>query len=100
MRTVTGCHTGREKTGAKTPMALVNAIGKESIAILSGEENRGFHCRSILTQIPINGQSRAELSRAPRLSRPARSASDRRHCVARSYTLSRDTTQPLVFAGM
>jgi len=33
---------GREKTGAKTPMALENAIGKESIAILSGAENRGF----------------------------------------------------------
>jgi hypothetical protein len=41
-------------------MALLKAIGKESIAILSGEENRGFHCRSILTQIPINGQSRAK----------------------------------------
>src|SRR5215475_757403 len=60
MRTFTCCHTGREKTGAKTPMALLKAIGKESIAILSSEENRGFHCRSIVTQIPINGQSRAE----------------------------------------
>ena len=59
-RTFTCCHTGREKTGAKTPMALLNAIGKESLAILSVEENTGFHCRSILTQIAINGQSRAK----------------------------------------
>src|SRR5438445_4410968 len=59
-RTFTCGQTGREKTGAKTPRALLKAIGKESIAILSGEENRGIHCRSILTQIPINGQSRAE----------------------------------------
>ena len=36
MRTFTCCHTGREKTGAKTPMALLKAIGKESMAILSG----------------------------------------------------------------
>ena len=42
MRTFTCCHTGREKTGAKTPMALLKAIGKESMAILSGEENIGF----------------------------------------------------------
>jgi hypothetical protein len=40
-RTCTCCHTGREKTGAKTPMALLKAIGKESMAILSGEENTG-----------------------------------------------------------
>src|SRR5215467_6491580 len=58
MRTLTCCHTGREKTGAKTPMALLKAIGKESMAILSVEKNTGFHCRSILTQIVINGQSR------------------------------------------
>ena len=36
MRTVTCCQTGREKTGAKTPIALLKAIGKESMAILSG----------------------------------------------------------------
>jgi hypothetical protein len=42
-RTRTGGHTGREKTGAKTPMALRKAIGKESMAILSGEENLQFH---------------------------------------------------------
>jgi hypothetical protein len=41
-------------------MALVNPIGKESMAILSVEENMGFPCRSILTQIVINGQSRAK----------------------------------------
>ena len=40
---------GYEKTGAKTPMALLKAIGKESMAILSGEENLQFHCRSIVT---------------------------------------------------
>jgi hypothetical protein len=51
MRTFTGCQTGREKTGAKTPMALLKAIGKESMAILSGEENTGCHCRSIVTQM-------------------------------------------------
>jgi len=28
-----------EKTGAKTSMALVNAIGRESIAIVLGEEH-------------------------------------------------------------
>ena len=33
----------------------LKAIGKESMAILSGEENLQFHCRSIVTQIPING---------------------------------------------
>src|SRR5262249_32258484 len=60
MRTLTCCHTGREKTGAKTPRALLKAIGKESMAILSVEKNTGFHCRSILTQIVINGQSRAK----------------------------------------
>jgi len=43
--------TSREKTDAKTSMALINAIGKESIAILSGEEYRGYHRRSIVTQI-------------------------------------------------
>ena len=30
MRTFTCCQTGREKTGAKTPMALLKAIGKDS----------------------------------------------------------------------
>jgi len=34
----------------------------------------------------------AERSRAPRLARPARAATDWGHCVALSYTLSRDTT--------
>jgi hypothetical protein len=34
--TLTCCHTGREKTGAKTPMILVKVIGRESMAILSG----------------------------------------------------------------
>jgi len=29
-------------------MALLKAIGKESMAILSGEENTGCHCRSIV----------------------------------------------------
>jgi hypothetical protein len=38
------CQTGREKTDAKTSMALRKAIGKESIAILSGEEYLGYHC--------------------------------------------------------
>ena len=42
------CH-GARKTGAKPPMALLKAIGKESMAILSGEENLQFHCRSIVT---------------------------------------------------
>src|SRR5437879_13752859 len=60
MRTFTCCQTGREKTGAKTPMALLKAIGKESMAVLSVEANTGCHCRSILTQIVINGQSRAK----------------------------------------
>jgi hypothetical protein len=30
-------------------MALLKAIGKESMAILSGEETLLFHCRSIVT---------------------------------------------------
>src|SRR5262249_51082111 len=59
-RTFTCCHTGREKTGAKTPMTLLKAIGKESMAVLSVEVHTWFHCRSILTQIVINGQSRAK----------------------------------------
>ena len=42
------------------PMALLKVIGKDSMASLSVEENMGFHCRSILTQMMINGQSRAE----------------------------------------
>ena len=42
MRTFTCCQTGREKTGAKTPMALLKAIGKDNMAILSVEENMGF----------------------------------------------------------
>jgi len=40
--------TSHEKTDAKTSMALINAIGKESIAILSGAEYMGYHCRSIV----------------------------------------------------
>jgi hypothetical protein len=36
-------------------MALLKAIGKESIAILSGEEYMGYHCRSIVTQVAVNG---------------------------------------------
>jgi hypothetical protein len=36
-------------------MALVKAIGKESMALLSGEEHMEFHDRSIVTQIAING---------------------------------------------
>jgi hypothetical protein len=55
MRIFTCCHPGREKTGAKTPMALRKAIGKVSMAILSVEENTGLHCRSIVTQVVING---------------------------------------------
>src|SRR5439155_18176744 len=66
-RTFTCGQTSRETTGAKTPIALLKAIGKESIAILSGEENKGIHCRSILTQIPINGQSRAKLAHTARV---------------------------------
>jgi hypothetical protein len=49
MRTCTGCQTGREKTGAKTAMALLKALGKESIALLAGEEYMGYHCRAIVT---------------------------------------------------
>ena len=37
------------------PNGTAKAIGKESIVILSGEENIRFHCRSIVMQIPING---------------------------------------------
>ena len=51
-------HTGHEKTGAKTPIALLKSISKESMAILSVEKHTGVHCRSILTQIAVNGQSR------------------------------------------
>jgi len=36
MRPFTCGHTGWEQTGAKTPMTLVNVIGKESRAILAG----------------------------------------------------------------
>jgi len=36
-------------------MALLKAIGKESMAILPVEANPGFHCRSMVTQIPIKG---------------------------------------------
>jgi hypothetical protein len=43
-------------------MALLKAIGKESMAILSGRREHELHCRSILTQIAINGQSRAKKS--------------------------------------
>jgi hypothetical protein len=31
-RTLACCQTGREKTGAKMEMTLVNVVGKESIA--------------------------------------------------------------------
>ena len=41
----------------------------------------------------VDHGSPAELSRATRLSRPARPVSDQRHFVALLYTLSRDTTQ-------
>jgi hypothetical protein len=41
-------------------MTLLKVIGKESMAILSVEEHAGVHCRSIVTQISINGQSRAK----------------------------------------
>jgi len=51
MRTCTCCQTGREKTGAQTSMALLKAIGKESIAILSGEAHSGYHCRSMVTHM-------------------------------------------------
>src|SRR5215471_2210101 len=51
MRPCTCCQTGREKTGTKTSMTLLKAIGKASIAILSGEEYMGYHCRAIVTQI-------------------------------------------------
>ena len=44
-------------------MALLKAIGKESMAILSVEKNTGFHCRSDTAQIVINGQSRAQTLR-------------------------------------
>src|SRR6266571_6842852 len=40
----------------------------------------------------VDHGSPAELSRATRLSRPARPVSDQRHFVALLYTLSRDTT--------
>src|SRR5262249_44086327 len=40
----------------------------------------------------VDHGSPAELSRATRLSRPARLVSDQRHFVALLYTLSRDTT--------
>jgi len=43
------------KDGAKIPMTLVQAIGKERRALLAVEENTGFHCRSMVTQIVING---------------------------------------------
>src|SRR4030095_14381776 len=59
-RTFTCCQTGREKTGTKTPMTLLKAIGKESMASLSGRREHEFHCRSIVTQIPINEKSQAE----------------------------------------
>jgi len=36
-------------------MTLVKAIGKERMAILAGEENTGFHCRSMVTQMVKNG---------------------------------------------
>src|SRR5262249_60243128 len=65
-RTFTCCQTGREKTGTKTPMTLLKAIGKESMAILSGRREQEGHCRSIVTQLPIKGESRAEsLSEKP-----------------------------------
>src|SRR5918996_6440863 len=60
-RTFTCCQTGLEKTGEKMPMTLVKAIGKESMVILSGSRELRFHCRSSLTQMAINGQSRAKL---------------------------------------
>jgi hypothetical protein len=41
-------------------MALRKAIGKERMAILSGAAHRAWHCRSMVTQMVINGQSRAK----------------------------------------
>ena len=49
---------GARKDWGKDSRALLKAIGKESIAVLSGEEKLEFHCRSILTQIAVNGQRR------------------------------------------
>jgi uncharacterized membrane protein YqhA len=54
MRPFTCCHTGREKIGAKTPMALLKAIGKESIAILSVAILRTFFERKGLTKKTTN----------------------------------------------
>jgi hypothetical protein len=34
---------------------VADAVIEASMAILSGEENTGCHCRSIVTQIAING---------------------------------------------
>jgi hypothetical protein len=36
-------------------MALLKAIGTESMTILSGAEHTGLHCRSIVTQVVKNG---------------------------------------------
>ena len=40
---------GARKDRGKDPNGMLKAIGKESMAILSGEENLQFHCRSIVT---------------------------------------------------
>src|SRR5262249_50482783 len=63
-RTCTCGQTGREKTGTKTPMTLRKAIGKERMAILAGRREHEFHCRSIVTQIPINPTFKGVWSRA------------------------------------
>ncbi len=47
----------------------------------------------------VDHGSPAELSRATRLSRPARPVSDQRHFVALLYTLSRDTTEQIKELG-
>lgn len=39
-RTCTGCQTGREKTGTKTPMALRKAIGMDKVELRSGAQRR------------------------------------------------------------
>jgi hypothetical protein len=43
------------KDRCKNANGTGKAIGKVSMAILSVEENTGLHCRSIVTQVVING---------------------------------------------
>jgi hypothetical protein len=49
--TFPGCQTGRDKTGAKTPMTRLQVIGKASLAVLAGAANTGCHGRSMMTQL-------------------------------------------------